>query len=845
MSAKVMPVLFLLTFGCVNSLAQGPTVPAAHQFKHQVDVTVPGQAHPYSAPTGANLVYYGGRIVSNPIYYRVKWGSSVANYGNLDLYYSDMGALEFNDLLSQYSTTGHNPGTNQTIGPGSFGGTFTITPSISNTSIDDSQIQAELIRQIKAGHLPVPTADLAGNNNAIYSIEFPPGDTITLNGASSCQSGGFCGYHSTVAASSGVPEFYYAVLPDEGPTSGCNTGCGTAATTFQNMTSVLSHEITETITDAEVGLSTGVAAPLAWYDATNGEIGDICNAEQGTMTGPSGTTYTLQKEWSNNYTECLIPSQVFQIITFNPLPNRKLGYPPFLLTATSNTGFPISYTGGTAGVCSVTTGGQVTMLGAGQCSVTANQAGGVFGGTTYAAAGFVNQKFLITNTSESPISVSPNSGNGVGQVFTATYRDTGGASNIQVVYLDFGAVGFATHDCIALYVPGVNQLYLFSDDNNSSLGPITLGAGGSVSNNQCTLSGGAANATQNATDLTVPFNITFKSGYGGQKHIFVLSQDYAGEQSGFGVPADMGTWTPASSTPSVVPANITGGGNGPFTFSIQYSDTGGANDLQAVYLQFASVAEAVHNCKVVYVPGPNQLYLFSDSDPNSALGPIAEGAGGGSLSNSQCTLTSGTTAATAGGNTLTVPFNIEFKSGYGGKKTIWALAQNYAGVQSNGGVPNSIGTWTPAASTPSAVSVTPNSGTGLSQVFTAAYSDTGGANDLQAVYLSFGSSFLAANSCNVGYQPGNNQLLLFSDDNSTAATLGENGPGSVSNSQCTLSGGNTAATQSGINQTVPFTITFKSGFTGAKTVFGLAQTYAGTQSGSPAGTPTNLGTWTP
>ena len=42
------------------------------------------------------------------------------------------------------------------------------------------------------------------------------------------------------------------------------------------------------------------AAPLAWYDNTNGEIGDICTAQQGNF-GPTGDgqTYTLQYEFSS------------------------------------------------------------------------------------------------------------------------------------------------------------------------------------------------------------------------------------------------------------------------------------------------------------------------------------------------------------------------------------------------------------------------------------------------------------------------------------------------------------------------------------------------------------------
>jgi hypothetical protein len=137
--------------------------------------------------------------------------------------------------------------------------------------------------------------------------------------------------------------------------------------------------------------------------------------------------------------------------------------------------------------------------------------------------------------------------------------------------------------------------------------------------------------------------------------------------------------------------------------------------------------------------------------------------------------------------------------------------------------------------------LTPNSGNGLGPTtFTAAYSKTGGANDLQVVYLTFGSALNGANSCAVGYQAGNNQLFLFNDAATATATLRLGGGGSVSNSQCTLWGGGTAASMAGTGLAVPFAITFKNTFTRAKTIFGLAQTYDGTQSAV-----TNLGSWTP
>src|SRR3569623_1916975 len=107
----------------------------------------------------------------------------------------------------------------------------------------------------------------------------------------------------------GSQNVYYGVLPDMGPNSGCATGCGNSST-FNNQTSVASHELIEAVTDAEVGLATVLGPPLAWYDNTNGEIGDICNAQQGTFVGNDGVTYTIQQEFSNQQNNCITTRSV-------------------------------------------------------------------------------------------------------------------------------------------------------------------------------------------------------------------------------------------------------------------------------------------------------------------------------------------------------------------------------------------------------------------------------------------------------------------------------------------------------------------------------------------------------
>lgn len=259
--------------------------------------------------TSAHLNYYGGRVISNVQVVAVNWGSGVDSTVSSGIggFYSAVTNSAYFDWLTEYNTVGKTgfgdglAGSNQTIGRGTFLSMVTITPSTSSTNITDAQIQSEIIAKINSGVLPAPTTDAGGNVNTIYMINFP--GTITTHdpsGGSSCVQ--FCAYHGTLTRNGqNIP---YGVLPDLG--GACASGCG-ASTKFNNTTSVASHELIEAVTDMEVGIGTTVARPLAWYDpaAGNGEIGDICNAQQATVAG-----YTVQKEWSNSSNACIATKTV-------------------------------------------------------------------------------------------------------------------------------------------------------------------------------------------------------------------------------------------------------------------------------------------------------------------------------------------------------------------------------------------------------------------------------------------------------------------------------------------------------------------------------------------------------
>ena len=261
-----------------------------------------------AAPANAWLDYYGGHVISNVHVVPVMWGANVPSdvQTTMPQFYAAVTNSTFWDFLAEYDTNildfAGSQGTNQHIGRGTASKAIVITPSITSTTITNDQIWQELQRQITAGNLPQPDA------NTLYMVHFPAGLSITMpdgNGgtAASCQQ--FCAYHNTTTAAGSIPEFYYGVIPNV-TTDGCELGCGPVGGGINNTTSVASHELIEATTDAEVGLATNNAPPLAWYDpqGQDGEIGDICNGSQGTISA-GGQSWTVQQEWSNNHNACI------------------------------------------------------------------------------------------------------------------------------------------------------------------------------------------------------------------------------------------------------------------------------------------------------------------------------------------------------------------------------------------------------------------------------------------------------------------------------------------------------------------------------------------------------------
>ena len=470
-----------------GNLVMAPVTPMKHGVPWRDPNVQNAAAVGFAAPAGAHLSYFGGPIISNVQVVQVLYGSGSYNtqvagsssptMGN---FFTDITSTGLISLLQQYNTN-ISGGTGQVFGNGTFGGLFQIVPSSANngSTIDDSQIQSELLAQINAGHLPAPVLDAQGNPNTLYMIYFPPGKTITQGGSSSCVAGGFCAYHGTTSSTLNSKHVLYGVLPDMQAGSGCSTGCGTSSV-FGNYTSVTSHELTEAMTDADVGIATTFAAPLAWYDMTNGEIGDICNGQQGTYVA-NGTTYTIQLEFSNAANNCVnFPAQ--------STPNFSLSASPSSLSVTQGS--------------------------SGNSTITVTPSGGFTGSVTLSASGLPSGVTASFGT-------NPTTGSSV-VTFTASSTATTGTSSVTIT----GTSGSLTHTTsISLTVNGVatpnfslsaspSSLTVKQGTNGSSTITVSPSGGftGSVSlSNSALPSGVTASFGTNPTTSTSVLTFTASS----------------------------------------------------------------------------------------------------------------------------------------------------------------------------------------------------------------------------------------------------------------------------------------------------------------------------------------------
>jgi uncharacterized repeat protein (TIGR01451 family) len=446
-----------------------------------------------------------------------------------------------------------------------------------------------------------------------------------------------------------------------------------------------------------------------------------------------------------------------------------------------------------------------------------------------------------TYTVTGPVSVTPASGGGSSQIFSFVYDDALGASDMSSILVAFG--NSTNNSCSVLVAPQTGVVSL-ANDAAEFASQSTIGAPGTLENDQCTLNTGISSATASANIYTLNLALTFQSSFSGVQTITSSLASQSGTGTG-GI--TLGAWTvPAASQQqlgavSVTPASGTGLSQ---TFVVAFNDNLGATDLASVQALFNSSISSAVGCAVSVNPQTAAVTLASNTG-SSPAGQSTLGTAG-TLQNNQCALNVGASSAVSSGNTYTLTLSLTFlnlngvaASGFAGTQNIYGFACSNENFCSSW---QSLGSWTvPQPVSVIQASVNPSSGSAAAETFTFSFTDSLGASDMDALNIIFSpTSSGTVNSCVVSIDPQRGNVALFPDSAGIPPTQSALGTtGSLQNSQCAVNVGASSGATSGNTYTLVLSMSFSNSYVGTKNIY-----FAGASTSGGYVSLQTVGTWT-
>jgi hypothetical protein len=344
--------------------------------------------------------------------------------------------------------------------------------------------------------------------------------------------------------------------------------------------------------------------------------------------------------------------------------------------------------------------------------------------------------------------------------------------------------------------------------------PLTLGQAGTLQNSQCAVNPAASSAVGSGNTLTLNLSLTFNTTFAGSKNVYMDLNDGSGD-TGW---VQRGTWTVPAGLPAAASVSPTSGTGSTQVFTFTYTDPGGYSAIAWSQTLIANGFVTSGSCYLFFNRAMNNVYLSNDTG-TAWQSPVTLGQAG-TLQNSQCAVNPAASSATGSGNPLTLNLSLTFNTTFAGSKSVYMDVGDAIG--DSGWVQR--GTWTlPVASgPPTAVSVTPSSGSGTSHVFTFVSSDLAGYTAIASEQFLFTANLYSlSGSCYIFLNRITGLLYLTNDAGTAWQTpVSLSSGGTVQNSKCSLSTAGSSLAGSGINLTVNLAIAFfQPVFTGAKNVF--------------------------
>ncbi len=427
-----------------------------------------------------------------------------------------------------------------------------------------------------------------------------------------------------------------------------------------------------------------------------------------------------------------------------------------------------------------------------------------------------------------PAEVSPSSGSGSSQTFSFTYQVSGGFQNLTWAQVLINATLSGGQACYVYFERASAQVWLHTDAGNSVVGPVRLGSSGILENSQCVVQAAGSSTSGSGSTLTLNLALSFKPAFSGNRTLYTITRENSGTVSPW---RQVGTWTvpgQGNQAPTGASVNPSQGNILAQVFAVSVSDSGGFDDVDWVDFLVSSGGSTSQACLVRLDRRANSIALYSDAG-SSPLGQITPGSSA-TLENSQCTVRGSGSSVSGTGNTVTVRFDLIFKTAFAGTRQTYAQAQDRAGARLAW---TQVGSWTvPEPAPPSSpAAVTPSSGSGTYQLFSFAYQVTGGFQNLTWAQVLINATVNGAQACYVYFDRASSQVWLHTDaGNAVVGPVRLGSSGVLENSQCVLYGATSSVSGSGSTLTLNLGLGFKPAFKGSWRVYTITRENSGTVS---------------